>query len=642
MTQKSPGSKTLLAAVALESVPPSIQAELLADNDFVGQYEINTKNVISFGSSGHSFQRSVLFNKVRALLDSDEPVNIEDADGCVWSVEKDSSSEGGPTLVASGNGKRLVLPNFGTLSQDVEIRIKAFEELTADVNLPVGDCQEWRNILLERPLTDDEESFLQEDIQDTPVYVERHVRDEMQKGRSSISSLVPRSRRYYERLVGKYDGSETITDYAAGSGGELLKELIQPNSLAGMVHALLLSSHSSLIEAMPVEQLDADDLISVYEYVDQQGDLLACLGAIEVGFRLLPRYPEITPHILGLVHSIRDDDLHDNRNNFALFSSLFVFVDGEIARLRLHIDKPPFYRRLVSLAQAALIHRQIIQSAFDYEEFADWAYTQRGEHFYFQSLVDMRKEPRWSPDLVEASQFQQEFFGRVINASRRYEEHIVDVELRELALSTDPKSILAISDGLRPYYSGPLEGVGDCPNPLPEEIERTIDSQLDEEKVDFSSFIALVNSAMVFRVTQEQAELAAKKLTMGNYRLTNVGTKEQLLRLLRGLATVAAVTRSTNLANEVRILMRIYLRDLEFNIPTDQAFWIGLVAAASYSNLKQWREYVGEWVTELAFGDLDQHMAEVVHSHLTVLLQIVPELWAQCAKADAALKAILG
>ena len=44
-------------------------------------------------------------------------------------------------------------------------------------------------------------------------------------GRVASPFFVPRSRRYFERLVGAYDGSASIRDYAAGRGRQLFQQL---------------------------------------------------------------------------------------------------------------------------------------------------------------------------------------------------------------------------------------------------------------------------------------------------------------------------------------------------------------------------------------------------------------------------------
>lgn len=53
----------------------------------------------------------------------------------------------------------------------------------------------------------------------------------------------------------------------------------------------------------------------------------------------------------------------------------------------------------------------------------------------------------------------------------------------------------------------------------------------------------------------------------------------------------------------------------------------------------EWRGFAGDWLTELAFGELEGNQGDVLHARLSTLLHSVPELWVSCARADAALQA---
>ena len=186
---------------------------------------------------------------------------------------------------------------------------------------------------------------------------------------------------------------------------------------------------------------------------------------------------------------------------------------------------------------------------------------------------------------------------------------------------------------------GPLEGAEDSQNTLPDDLAHIIEEQLDSDEVEAASFIALVNSAMIFRLTSGHVELAAKALRLCNYRLANLENNSQLVGILNGLATVAAVSRNPALADELRILVRRYRRDSQYEFNIDEAMRMCLVASAAREDLLEWRALAGEWLTELAFSDLEGKEGEVLHSHLLALLHSVPELWVSCAKADAALQA---
>jgi hypothetical protein len=124
-----------------------------------------------------------------------------------------------------------------------------------------------------------------------------------------------------------------------------------------------------------------------------------------------------------------------------------------------------------------------------------------------------------------------------------------------------------------------------------------------------------------------------------NYTLANLESRSQLIAILNGLATVAAITRNPALADELRILVRRYRHDSEYGFSIEESMKMCLVASAGREDLMEWRQFAGEWLTELAFGELEGQEGEVLYSHLSALLHSVPELWVSCARADAALKA---
>ena len=635
----SPYVRSAMAQAALELVPPLIRKTLIDESEFRDEYGFRTEAVLAFGDSGVSIQRSELFDAIRKVLSGASELEVADTDGREWKLNNDSEESEPPAIAISRGKQRLILPGFAVLSPDSATRLRSLYEAASDVNLPTSARDSWRNVLSERAFEDDEVNQFHSDFGDTPVHIAQSIRSEIVTGQSSVSSLVPSSRRYFERLVGAYDGSSSIRDYAAGAGRQFFEQLSAWRPYDGFLFNLFLSSHSAMTAEIGVERLGSEDFVRAFDFLEKHGDRISQLGAIEIGLRVLPERPEIEPLIIRLIEQIRDDDVDGSASGFKLLSALFHLVDGELSSTRLMSAEPPFYRRLASLSQAALIHRQFVDSGVENDTFCEWAFNIRGEQYYLQSLADMRLEPRWNPDLAAAAQMKADFFGRIMIAAKNYEKNINDGELHDLVLGIVPGSLHSLSEFPRPYFPGPLEGAESSPNILPAELSEAIDAQLGVDEVGPSSFIALVNSALFFRVASDQAELAAKALKLGSYRLANVEDRSQLLGILNGLATVAAAARSRALADELRILVRRYRRDAQYGFSIEEAMRICLVAAASRADLNDWREFAGDWLTELAFSDLEGNDGEVLHSYLQCLCHAVPELWVSCGRADAALRA---
>ena len=151
----------------------------------------------------------------------------------------------------------------------------------------------------------------------------------MKQGNASVSSLVPYSRTYFERLVGVYDGSTSILNYAGGAGKDVLEQLSSWRPDEGFMLGLFLSSHAALTAVIGVDRLKKEDIVQCYEYLVTHGDVISRLGAIEIGLRILPENHELEPFVVQLIEQIRDDDIDGTTSSFKLFSGLFILVDGE-------------------------------------------------------------------------------------------------------------------------------------------------------------------------------------------------------------------------------------------------------------------------------------------------------------------------
>jgi len=632
-------SKREKVEAALNLVPPLMRKTLLNDLSFTKMYDLEIENVISLGNGDANFDGGKFFDSIRKVIEGESEIKLIDTIGQEWTATIIPGDNGLPCPVIASNNYKIRLPNTILLAADASTRLNYLDYISNDLNLTYSSYQQWKVILQERAISEIEIDYFQSNIRDTPSFVERTIFDEFESGECAVSTMVPNSLRYFERLVGVYDGSDCIQNYAIALSQDFFKEINKWSPYQGFFSSLLLSSHSSLTDQIVLDLLDYEGVRDAYASLTKTADVLSKLGAIEVGLRILSDRPEIESFLLQLITQIKDDDLKSGSSGFNLFSALFVLVDGELARNRALAEKPPFYRRLASMAQASLIQRQVIKSGIDSNHFAIWANKNGVQNFYMQTLVDMRQEPRWSPDFVSPAQLKADFLGRIMILGYKLEERLPRGEFHNIVLGDYEYSINKQVEFPRPFFPGPLEGGEESQNFLPDYYVSFIQKQLNSEDVEAASFIALVNSAMIFKVTPNQADMAVNALKLANHTLAKLENKAMLLGILNGLATLSAVSRNFKLAQEIRIISRRYLRDTEFPLTIEQVMRICLVASASKVDLEEWRTFAGEWLCELAFSDLNEQNASNLHSHLLTLLHSAPELWVTCAKADAALEA---
>ncbi len=612
---------------------------MVAETRCQDKYELEPDFVLTFGNGDISVSRSHLYDAIRTVLSGVETVRVNDVDGESWKITIVIDDHVLPKITISSETKRKHLPDFSVLSSNATTRIKSLERVAEELDLPINAREQWRRILEVRPLDNDEVDDYFADCRDTAAHVARDIRRSFSASEVAVSDLVPKSKRYYERLVGVYDGSSSVLEYAAKAGCEVIQQRVTDKSIDGFLGSLLLSSHTSLCEEIRTEHLSTEELIQAFDYIEKYGDVLSLIGAIEIGIRDVHARPELEAGITRLIHRIINDDANGSQSLFKLFSALFVMVDGELARLHLFSGDPPFYRRMASLAHAALIQRQFLRSRKDVNAFTKWVFTNHAVGFYTQNLCDMHLEPRWNPDLASPEQIRADCLGRILITGYDHQNTIPDGELRDLIFGDNSTSLTAMCSTLQ-FLAGPLEGGVDNPSALPSTINQIILQQINGGSGEEPVFNALINSALIYHVDASHAELAVKAIKNVNHCIVKNNSNDDLIRLLLGLAYVAVVTRSTELADELRILVRRYRHDSPMHLSVVAALRVCMVASAAAVEVKSWKKYVGEWLTELAFSDLENDEIQQFHVWLTSLLQVVPELWVSCSKADAALMAI--
>ena len=218
--------RSAVAQVGLEDAPPMVRASLLDDAQFRAEYGVATDERVAFGDRERVwFQRSRVFGVVRRVLDDRSEAEVVDTDGKKWKVTVSDDDGSSPKLVLSQSGRHIDLANLGGLSPYRNERLESLKEAVADVNLEVSAAETWAKVLTVRALDDEEVQVFFRDVRDTPVATERSILTSIRDGRIGVAELVPSSRLYFERLVGRYDGSTSIAEYAAGGAKVMFEQL---------------------------------------------------------------------------------------------------------------------------------------------------------------------------------------------------------------------------------------------------------------------------------------------------------------------------------------------------------------------------------------------------------------------------------
>lgn len=633
---------SLIVRNVLSLLPPSVRQALLRDHDFTERYRLAVTTRLAIGATGQSFVEDRFFDAIRqALRTPGTSASLLAADGATWTIEMQTEDGVKQTLLSS-KGQRVLLPYFWAFSSDQRERLEFFDREAKSANLEEDLVVSYRKRLADTPATDNLWNEIRSELAQAPSVVSEAITECMTKGNCSLGALIPVTAHYYERLVGILPGDCTdAASYAENLAASHVSRLLSWDPINGSKHALLLSAHPSVALTINLRTLTNDQIVELFEWVLQSGDILSKLGAVEVGLAHLD-VAAIEPLLESIIDQIRTDDPEDNGGHFRLFSSLALLVLDELSSNNCFNEPPPFWIRLAAFAQAGLIQRSVITAGVDPAAFGSWASEGRGQTFYLKAQADLRREPRWLPDFLSAEQLKANFLGRIYMRGHFHKEKIRSEGLRHLLLDEGPRSVRATMDAVRAFLPGPIEGGASSEIPIPADALSDIEQRLMSDRLEPDTFTGLINAALLFRVDAEQARIAAAVIRRAKYQVEISGSKAEMVDLLRGLAIVAAVSRSPELANEIRILARVTRRRHPDQMSLGAELRIALEASAAHKVLGDWATFLGDWVSEMSLDAAGGNGAGIALSHVNHLIEMEPTLAAPCAKGRAALSALVG
>lgn len=626
-------TKAELAIGVLLNFPDTVRRAIVSDEQFARGIGVEQSSIISF--PGHAaFRRSEFHATLsRAMNGSAEIVSICDEESKVWRVSVEEASEEVVAHVMREN-TCLVVPAVELLSQEWEKRSAGFQRIATAVNLHGAARLGWQGRIDRAALDEIQFSQFARVLNLTPSRVADRITHALRHNSVDLEDLVPTELAYYEQLVGEAEAGLDLFKYAQESGKAHIDRLLAWNPGEGFRLALLTSSHSLLTRQIGIAALDRELVLESYQWLEAHGDTLSQVGAIEAAIPAFSEIPELVPWVERLAETLRIDAT----DRFSLASALFVMVSGYVGRRQVFRGMPVFWERLACLAHASLLERLVLASNLDASSFAKWAQAQEERWFDLHCLARLPQAPRWLPDFASPAQLNAEYFGRLSMAAEVFADSVTSSKLRDWLLSSEPGSIKASVGFLEQRLPGPLEGATRSSLSAPKEVLDDISRKLDGKVILPETFAGLVNTALVFNAADIHIGMAVELLRNADYRIegSDQSTGTEALALVVGLAFVAGVTRSAELAQAVRVLCRVTRRRYAGALPIFQEFRASLIAGSAFEDMASWSTFVGDWLTELAF-ETDAEQGAILSYNLDILLKLAPTLRRAAARGVAAL-----
>lgn len=624
-----------------EGYPPTLRDKLLSTPSLIDRAAIETDAVITLGADGVSFQRSALMPAVSAAFDRVSQTVITAVNGDEWTV-KFAAEATPPNVVLERGEQRLFVAQFTLLDPDPDARLQALDA-AAKHNLMSGEIVDrWRALLTERAPDDRELMDFRQDLQNTPVGEAEAVAESLRDGGLSLDVLIPRESTYYQQLVGEAASTSGLETYLSDGLAPFLERLLAGGDIRALSLAWLTCSQplvSPLIER--AWKGEPETLAKALRWLSQFGDPISIVGGIEVGLRSLQTEPAIEPSLRDLIASILAETPEDQPDPFELLSALFVCVYGHMALRRILVDWRPFARRAAAIAHAAVLVRQLRNISGNAEDLIRWLRGPVEPYFTLQCVVDMRLEPRWFPELARPEQWRNELLGRVLGAAANSADAVESLGLTDRLLGKDADALQHHVGGLESMLPGPLEGASPPRLELSADAFAHIETSLQAQQIDTVSFTPMINASMWWHLPDTVISAAVAALERCEYQVA-ARPEVDLDTCLLGLASVAAVYRSKELHDALRIVVRLAWRLNPGALSPDATFRIGVLSCAAFHDKVEWSKQLGFVMTELSYLDFTVGQAVSLQSNLSVLCHLEPELWGTCGQAEAALALAAG
>lgn len=622
----------LAASVALDLYPESIRKDILDRTSLALDLQIPMTTFVGLGR-GIDVERKHFYDAIRAAL-SNPPVlyTFQDSKGAAWTAcQEIEQSE--PYVVLKNGEERIVVNGFSPLNPDQVVRTEQFIRAAKNSRMPIEEYDRWHARIKSHRLEDDEAATLLEVLSESPGVVEKEIVESIQFGTAKFSTLIPDRTKYFETLVGAPVGGLDFHEYVKNVLKPHFEGVLHKYRVEGLQAILCTCWHREITSAIDLTILTWDEVGQAIRWAARHGDMVSKHGAVELAIPIISRLEDVDASIIQMIDTIRHDD-HQN-GELVQLADVIRLVEGELARTTLFPQAAPYWRRLATFTHAAILHRAMKVAGANGKNLAETNCYGRVQPFLMQSMVDLRVEPRWQASYLSGSQLKAEFLGRILHVTDQFKDTLTPDVHTYLYGESPLRDALQLPDIFIP---GPLEGAENGPlSQLPSELESGIEIRHDDGRVELSSFIPLINSAMIFKLDSEKADLASDAIRVAKFQIRTDGNTEELLPLLMGLASLATTTRNVTLTEDITQLVR----NLRFRNPSlisvTQAWWIGMTAAASHSNEDSWCSFVGAWSTEIAYQEMSTSEARGIRESLVLLCRIVPQLWLRCGQAIACL-----
>ena len=637
---------TKVARVPLNILVPSIRNDLLLNQDFTKSLKMKVDKSVHFPIIKISFDRQPIIGGVQKIYSGSKLTSIQDSNSENWTLKLNPTitnpDKNSRLILESEKGSVIPLYNFEPLSKIKKIRIEYFENLIKNGYYSKNFQEKWYKILIKRHFTDTEHEQFIGEISNSPQMQVQKLTELIATGSFKIPEIIPNSREYYELLVGQFDGSSSISEYAENGAKNHINELINWNPEKGLTQALHLSYHPATLSQISLNHINSKQVESVLNNLIESNDRVSQLGAVQVGLHFLSQNPKLELPLIELIEQLKSEQVENDKEGYEFLNLLFILTEGELARTRCLAGFPPYYRRLASFAHASQLTNVFSNSNVDSSKLSKHiAKLKRFQLFHYQTLIDSKIDPRWSSDYSFPLAIREYFLDLILKFAKDMDFSKMSPLIKKLFSDDKVFSISAVKKIPPYYFPEPISGKEICSNSLPPKLKSIMKTNFNEIKDLEDTLRYLLGLVTLFSNNEFNSKIENLILSRYIYPLKYVSNETELGDVIKNLARVSAIIESEKLSYHVKGICQQYRYIGSFNLNIIDELHCCVVTASSFSSdLNRWR-FIANWVTELSFSKLEAADAEMLNSGLKCLCFLEPGLEKYCGQAEVASSSLI-
>jgi hypothetical protein len=238
----------------------------------------------------------------------------------------------------------------------------------------------------------------------------------LQGGKTSVSDFLPPDSSYWGNITARCEESKTLAAFATHELAEERAARIREDARRGFLTVAYGFAATELVPFEWLRTLDIDVIVQGIEgVVTGTDDAYALVGAFEICADAISRDERLSTLGERILEKLFAEPQRLIRR-CKFLSAIFVIASAQLA---VHVETkemPAFWRRLAAAAHAGWVMEACGSAKVDESKFLRWIMGERGQEYMLSSFHDMREQPRWQPEWIDAEFLVPDIFGRAFAA----------------------------------------------------------------------------------------------------------------------------------------------------------------------------------------------------------------------------------